>query len=76
MPTDFSADKARNALLKKGFRQKNRDHSCFFYWHNNKKTRVHTKFSHQRRIPPGILNKIRRQIHLTERGQLERLLGL
>lgn len=75
MPSDFPVNKACNSLSKKGFQEKKGgDHYRFFYWHKNKKTRIHTRFSHQRHIPPGILDLIRKQLHLAGRGQLERLL--
>jgi predicted RNA binding protein YcfA (HicA-like mRNA interferase family) len=76
VPSDFPVNKACNSLRKKGFREKTGgDHYRFFYWHNDKKTSVHTKFSHQRHIPFGILNLIRKQLRLAENGQLERLLS-
>ena len=69
-------ERARNSLKSKGFNERTkRDHYCFFFYYEGKKTSIHTKFSHGRRIFPGILDKMRRQLYLKESGQLEDLLS-
>ena len=69
-------ERARTSLKSKGFVEKTKgDHYRFFFYYNGKKTSIHTKFSHGRQIPPYILNKVRHQICLTKRGQLEGFLS-
>ncbi len=62
----------RQALLRKGFTKKNKgDHYRFFFFHEGKKTRVHTKISRGRNIKAKDIHQIRKQLHLTGKGQLE-----
>lgn len=61
-------ERAKTSLLGKGFQaRKGSDHDRFFLYVDGRKTRIHTKFSRGskvREIPPSILDKIRRQLHL------------
>lgn len=69
-------ERARASLNAKGFQErKGRDHYCFFFWHGDKKTAIHTKFSHGQQISPYQLRQIGKQLKLPDLQQLYRLLS-
>ena len=56
-----------SALLAKGFRKANRDHSYFFLHVDGKKTSVWTKISHgMREYSGGLLRTVVRQLRLSK----------
>jgi predicted RNA binding protein YcfA (HicA-like mRNA interferase family) len=55
-----------SALLAKGFARSNRDHNYFFYYFNQKKSRIYTKISHgETDIDPHLISQMSKQISLT-----------
>ena len=69
-------ERARTSLNAKGFQErKGRDHFCFFFWHGGQKTAIHTKFSHGREISLYQLQKMGKQLKLSDSQQLDRLLS-
>ena len=58
----------QSALLKKGFREDNRDHHFYFLWVGNKKSSVRTKISHGiEEYGIELLKRVSEQLHLTNK---------
>jgi hypothetical protein len=57
-----------SALKKKGFRETDRDHKCYFFWHDGRKTAIWTKISHSDpEIHDGNCGHMARQIRLSRK---------
>lgn len=68
--------RAQASLKAKGFEEKRkRNHYCFFFWHDRKKTAIHTKFSHGQQISLYELRRMCGQLKLPDLEQLDRLLS-
>lgn len=68
-------ERARKSLRDKGFQEKPGNHYRFHYYHDGRKTHVHTMFSHGRQISEYDLNCMRGQLRLLDMKQLDRLLS-
>jgi len=59
--------KIQRALLRKGFEKVNTDHKVLIFYHNNKKTSIHTKVSHgNKEISDQLIGRMANQISLTK----------
>jgi predicted RNA binding protein YcfA (HicA-like mRNA interferase family) len=59
--------KIQRALLKKGFKKVNTDHKVLIFYHDNKKTSIHTKVSHgNAEVSDHLIGKMAKQISLTK----------
>lgn len=61
------------ALLKKGFKQRENDHAFFYFYYNEKQTKIRTKLSHgsgHSDIGDNLLGLIAKQLKLTKKELL------
>ncbi len=59
--------KIQRALLKKGFEKVNTDHKIFIFYHDGKKTSIHTKVSHgNKEISDQLIGHMAKQVSLTK----------
>jgi hypothetical protein len=68
-------NRARASLSVKGFVEEKRDHCCFFFLHEGRKTRIRTKLSLGRQISEYQLKRMRGQLRFPDVEQLVRLLS-
>jgi len=69
--------KARQSLLQKGFRQHNRDHQFFIYYHQGHQTTCYTYLSYgagSKEIGDDLLQTMKRELHLDSLKQVRDLL--
>lgn len=67
LPMTFKSKKVERSLLKKGFHAEPRDHWCYVFYLNGKRTRVKTHTSHcNQEINDYLINKMSKQVHLSK----------
>jgi predicted RNA binding protein YcfA (HicA-like mRNA interferase family) len=65
--TSRKNSKIQRALLKKGFEKVNTDHKVLIFYHDGKKTPIHTKVSHgNKEISDQLIGHMAKQVSLTK----------